>query len=813
MVAPAQASAGLPWHRRLEARVTAALALIVAGALGAVVVITVSAVSTQSRARAAAELEVARTAFHSQLEARAASALAASQLVTELPIFRAHLTDARLATDRHTIDAMANGYRDQLAAQFAVVTDAAGAWLASPGWPADEQPQLVPKTLRGSVDRALDGAPGVAIVALATDLFLAVSAPARFADEILGTLTVAYRITDDLADELARLAHCDVVVLTGDGIAATSLNDSEQGDLARLAGEVAAAGIGVHEALHRLGDRQFVVGAFALRPWGVPTGVGRLVLLVDWQPNQRFVDQLRGRFLAGGLVAFFVAIAGGLAFSRSVSRPLRDIAEAAPKIAEGDWALRLPARGTAEAVTVAHAFNDMSAGLQEARDRLVHDAIHGHLTQLRNRVLFMERLERAVVRRTRHPEYRVAVLLLDMDRFKHVNDSLGHAVGDLLLMAFAERLATLVRRDDVVTRMAPADAAAPTPTTLARFGGDEFVILLDDIGEPIDAARVAERAQRELAAPFRVADQDVFATASIGVVVASPMHHAGGDLVRDADLAMYRAKTAGGGCYVVFDETMHEAAVERLRLETEIRRALERREFCLWYQPIVLLADQRLTGFEALIRWRHPERGLLAPGAFLAAAGHMGVMAHIDEWVLGEACRQARAWQLARPGQEPLSVSVNLSAKAFDLPSLVSLVADVLRTTELPARALRLEITESVAIADPEQATSILTGLKSLGVRVSLDDFGTGYSSLSYLQQFPVDALKIDRSFVARIGEGEGQSEIIQLIVGLARTLGLDVVAEGAETAAQVEYLHELGCGFGQGDYFAKPLAPEHLAT
>ena len=791
----------------------AAVGLIVAVALGAVLAITLSAVSRQSRERAVDELEVARTALHSQLKARAASALAASELVTELPVFRAHLTDARLASDRQTIDAMANGYRDQLAAQFVVVTDTTGAWLASPGWPADDHPQLVPETLRRVVDRARDGTSDTAIVARATELFLAVSTPARFADEILGTFTVGYRITDDLADALSQLAHCDVVVLSRDGVAATSLHASDPGDVAHLAGEVAAAGIGVHEALHRLGDRQFVAGAFPLRAQDAHSGVGRLVLLVDWQPTQRLVDQLRTRFLAGGLVVFVVALAGGLAFSRSVSSPLRDIAEAAPKIAQGDLALRLRPRGSAEAVTVAHAFNDMSAGLQAARDRLVHDAIHDHLTQLPNRALFMERLERAVARRTRRPEYRVAVLFLDMDRFKHVNDSLGHAVGDRLLVAYAERLATVVRRDDEVTRMAPADAGAPQPNTLARFGGDEFLILLDDIRGPIDAARVAERVQRELAVPFEMAGQDVFATASIGVVVSSPMHHAGGDLIRDADLAMSRAKTAGGGCYVVFDETMHDAAVEQLRLETEIRRAIERREFCLWYQPIVLLADQQVTGFEALVRWRHPERGLLAPAAFLAAAEQMGVMPLIDEWALREACRQARVWQLARARQEPLSVSVNLSAKAFGHPSIVSLVADVLRTTELPARALRLEITEGIAIADPARTTSILTDLRSLGVGVSLDDFGTGYSSLSYLQQFPVDALKIDRSFVAEIGEGEGQPGIIQLIVSLARTLGLDVIAEGAETAAQVANLDELGCGYVQGYYFGKPLAAEQIAT
>jgi EAL domain-containing protein (putative c-di-GMP-specific phosphodiesterase class I) len=254
---------------------------------------------------------------------------------------------------------------------------------------------------------------------------------------------------------------------------------------------------------------------------------------------------------------------------------------------------------------------------------------------------------------------------------------------------------------------------------------------------------------------------------------------------------------------------MHEQAVERFRLETEIRQAVERSEFCLWYQPIVSLDTHVVSGYEALIRWRHPERGLLAPAAFLTAAEQMGLMTIIDEWALREGCRQARAWHLERPERESFSVSVNLSAKAFGIPSLVSLVADVLHETGLPPHMLRLEITEGVAIADPERTASILADLRRLGVRVSLDDFGTGYCSLSYLQQLPVDTLKIDRSFVSRIGSGP--SEIIQLIVGLAKTLHLDVVAEGAETAEQVAYLDQLGCGFGQGFYFSEPQAPGHV--
>ena len=377
-------------------------------------------------------------------------------------------------------------------------------------------------------------------------------------------------------------------------------------------------------------------------------------------------------------------------------------------------------------------------------------------------------------------------------------------------MKFAERLASVVRHDDTVTRIAAVDADAGA-NTLARFGGDEFVMMIDDIRDPIDAVRVAERVQAIAAQSLPLGAQDVFVSPSIGVAVSSADHRSGEDVVRDADLAMYRAKAAGGGRYAVFDAAMHEGALERLRLETELRRAVERQEFRLWYQPIVALTDRQIVGVEALARWQHPERGLLAPGAFLGVAEELGVIASIDQWALGEACRQGQQWHRAHPDRPPLTVSVNVSAKAFGSDSLVQTVRDVLAATGFPARALRLEITESVAISDADRVRSVLKQLRAMGVRVSLDDFGTGYCSLSYLQQFPVDTLKIDRSFVARIGEDEGPGEIVRLIVGLAHTLGLDVVAEGTETEAQVDYLAALGVGFAQGFYFAKPMAPEAI--
>ena len=298
----------------------------------------------------------------------------------------------------------------------------------------------------------------------------------------------------------------------------------------------------------------------------------------------------------------------------------------------------------------------------------------------------------------------------------------------------------------------------------------------------------------------------MFPTASIGIAVSSPAHHTGDDLVRDADIAMYRAKSGGGDRCAVFDPTMHQCAVERLQLETDLRRALERDEFRLHYQPIVRLADRRVVGLEALIRWQHPTRGLLAPAAFLRIAEETGLITRMDSWVLRTACNDARRWQIECAGEEPVSVSVNISAHGFGRPDLVQQVAATLDETGLAPSCLRLEITESIAMADAERARTILADLKRLGVGISLDDFGTGYSSLSYLQRFPVDTLKIDRSFVAAMDQNTECWEIIRTVVNLAMTLGLDVIAEGAETSAQVDRLEALNCKFGQGYFFSRPV-------
>ena len=792
----------LPWHLRLEARVASALGLLVAVALGAVLLVTLGLVSAQSRDRVAADLEVARTAIYTLLEQRIASAADEANLVTQLPAFRTPLVDRLATRDRKAMNALTDLHRKRMGADFTIVAFADGTWIGSAGW--DDPSGSGRNVVRDAQHAARGGRASGAMVQDQSRLFIVVAVPAMVGDEIAGTMTVGYHLTDQIATDLARLARCEVALVVNNEVVAASLSrDAGRDDETLRLATMAAPG--VKSDILEMAGRQYVAAVFPVLP-GVPGGdAGRLLVLSDWALTQQFIDTLRSRFALAGIAALALSLVGGVFLSRHLSRPLRDIATAAEQIAAGNLSLQVPVRGTAEAATVAAAFNAMSVSLRSAHERLVHDAIHDHLTQLPNRALFKQRLDRALARRSRHKAYQFAVLFVDLDRFKHVNDSLGHTAGDRLLMMFGERLAAAVRSDDIVSRMSEA-SAAPEPT-LARLGGDEFAVLLDGIREPMDAVRVAKRVQQMAMLPLPVDGQDVFTSASIGVAVASDAHKSGEDIIRDADLAMYRAKNAGGGGYSVFDAALHDAAVRRLRLETDLRRAVEREEFRVWYQPIVSLATRQVMGVEALVRWQHPERGLLGPGEFLEVAEEVGLIAQIDEWVLKESCLQAREWLRTGTFTLQSTVSVNLSAKAFAQETLVQHVEQILRETGYAASGLRLEITESAAIKDATRARAVLAKLRALGVRISLDDFGTGYSSLSYLQSLPLDTLKIDRSFVAGIGTDEDKGEIIKLIVGLALTLGLEIVAEGIETAGHVEHLRTLGCQFGQGYFFAKPVA------
>ena len=449
-------------------------------------------------------------------------------------------------------------------------------------------------------------------------------------------------------------------------------------------------------------------------------------------------------------------------------------------------------------------------------DKLTYDALHDPLTQLPNRSFFLERLMLCVSWGMLHPDYKFAVLSVDMDRFKVVNDSLGISAGDWLLVQIAERLLGSIRRDDAILRTAEVGGMAGRSEEvgiLARVGGDKFTILLDNIQNASEGIRVAERIQQAIQVPFDIDGQAVFITASVGIAFSGTGHSAAEDMLGDANTAMARAKTLGKARYEMCDPSMHAAASGRFRLETDLRRATERQEFRVQYQAIVSLLDSHITGFEALVRWQRPDYGLVMPGGFITAAEETGMILWIGNWILQEACRQLRAWNLQFRGAPPFTMAVNISAKQFAQADLVSQISDVLRETGLAPENLRLELTESVTMRDEERTTRILRELRKLDVRLCIDDFGTGYSSLSYLRRFALDILKIDRSFVSDMLINSESMEIVKTILSLASNLGMQVIAEGVETAEQASQLRSLGCEFAQGYFFSRPLDSAAVAS
>ncbi len=423
-------------------------------------------------------------------------------------------------------------------------------------------------------------------------------------------------------------------------------------------------------------------------------------------------------------------------------------------------------------------------------ERLRYQAFHDSLTGLPNRALFMDRLEHALVRMERRKRP-AAVLFLDLDNFKLVNDSLGHEVGDRLLTLVAERLRGCLRAED----------------TVARFGGDEFTVLLEDVADESDAARVADQITWALKVPFSLEGREVFVNASIGIALSATDRDRPSDLLRNADVALYRAKASGKASCEVFDIAMNIQTLERLDLEADLRRAIERREFVNFYQPQLELLTGRIVGWEALVRWKHPERGMIPPFAFLPVAEETGLITQIGNLVLEEACRQAKEWQELHPADASMKMSVNLSARQFNRPDeLVREVGRALEETGLAPESLVLEITESMIMGNVEHNVDVLKRIKALGIRVAIDDFGTGYSNLAYLKHFPVDILKVDKSFVDGLGENAEDTAIVKAVVSLAHALNLRTVAEGIETTDQLERLWALGCELGQGYYFSEPL-------
>jgi diguanylate cyclase (GGDEF)-like protein len=435
-----------------------------------------------------------------------------------------------------------------------------------------------------------------------------------------------------------------------------------------------------------------------------------------------------------------------------------------------------------------------SEALRESKEKFRHAAFHDSLTDLPNRNYFIETLGFSLKKTKQNAKFNFAVLFLDLNRFKTINDSLGHSTGDRLILNVAKRLASALREGDLV----------------ARFSGDEFAIILNEITSLDEAVEFAEIIKHKLAKPFTLNGRQVFTSVSIGIARGNEHYTEAEDVLRDADIAMYYAKEAGT-TYVVFDPAMHTKAVTLLQLETDLRCSIERNEMLAYYQPIIDLATMRLIGFETLMRWNHPQRGIIPPNEFIPVAEETGLIVPLTIWILRKSCNQLVEWQKESPANKGLMMSVNLSGKHFAHPDLVDQIKGVLDETQINPRNVKLELTESAIMENAETAIEMLSEIRELGIQISIDDFGTGYSSLSYLHRFPIDMLKVDRSFVSSMEDGTENGEIVRTVIALAKTLGLSVVAEGIETIHQLHQLRVLGCEYGQGYLFARPVPVDEV--
>jgi diguanylate cyclase (GGDEF)-like protein/PAS domain S-box-containing protein len=443
---------------------------------------------------------------------------------------------------------------------------------------------------------------------------------------------------------------------------------------------------------------------------------------------------------------------------------------------------------------------------KRAEEQAEHNSFHDGLTGLPNRRLFLDRLQQLFERAQRNPQNQYAVVFVDLDGFKSFNDSMGTAVGDQVIVEIGHRMESILRDEDTLSRS--QSQLATKDAILSRMGGDEFTVLLEGVIDPSDAMRVAQRILSAVAEPFLVEGHEVHPSASVGIAVSAVTHTRAEDLLQDADVAMRRAKALGGSRCEVFDEAMHTRAVNRLKLEAELREAIAQRQFRVHYQPIVQLATRQISGFEALLRWEHPEQGLISPYHFIDAAEDSGLLYATGHWLILEACKQLQSWK-NQPGAPPVTISVNLSAKQFADARFVTELQAAIRETGVDPSRLQLEMTETVAATDPKLTVTVLSYLKHLGVGVILDDFGTGNSSLSGLRLFPVEALKIDRSLISGMLVDRGTRDMVELIILLAHKLKLKVIAEGIESAKHWDVLCELGCDLGQGYFFSQPVAPE----
>ena len=559
------------------------------------------------------------------------------------------------------------------------------------------------------------------------------------------------------------------------------------------------------------GEKHFLNISFLQDEHGL-NWIGAIVV-----PESDFMSEVNANNRTSILLCFGalgLATTLGICTSRWITRPIRQLIEASQAISTGYFN---QVKGVRELDALTFSFNQMAEQLQisfrdleranqnleqeiverqQIGQKLEYNALHDPLTDLPNRTLLMERLEQVIKRIRREENYLCAVLFIDLDRFKIINDSLGHQIGDLLLIAIAQKLTSIVRETD----------------TIARLGGDEFIALLEPISQIKDAINIAERIIKELQSPFYLEKRQVFTAASIGIVLSSKEYSQADDILRDADIAMYRAKSRGKARYEMFDQEMYNLAVARHKLENNLRHALDRQEFQVYYQPIISLDNEKIVGFEALLRWQHPEQGLISPAKFLPIAEEIGLIVPIGEWILHSACQQMALWQTQISTASQLKMSVNLSAKQLQDPNFLGAVKRVLTQTGLEGKSLQLELTESMLMENLKALTTLLWQLKEEGIELSIDDFGTGYSSLSYLHRLPIDNLKIDRSFIKSIGKEKDGRNIVATIINLAHQMEMTTIAEGIESPKQLDRLQFLGCEKVQGYLFSRPV-PSDQAT
>lgn len=544
----------------------------------------------------------------------------------------------------------------------------------------------------------------------------------------------------------------------------------------------------------------FAVGLFSLTVlFETSDAMSEIADVAGPEVSDRVAEAEGSEAAATRLVAF--ALAGGIAtvalvsllVSRSIKRPLKELKLGAENFAAGNLSYRIPIHRRDELGEALEMFNSMAAALEGGQENLEHQAFHDTLTGLPNRSLFHDRLVHALERQTRDHKP-LAVLLVDLDDFKTVNDSLGHAAGDELLRFVADSLSSSLR---------PADTAA-------RLGGDEFAVLVEDMRGRQDATRVADRIISAMHQKLVIEGKEVFVHGSVGIAITHGGDSAD-DVLRNADVAMYAAKSGGKDRYQIFDGAMHDGVMERLDLKADLQRAVERNEFVVHYQPLFELSSQRILGAEALVRWEHPARGLVLPEEFIPLAEETGLILEIGRFVLEEACRQVSWWQMEY--DPSFGMSVNLSGRQLQESDVLDMVKAALSSGPVSGDSLTLELTESVLMKDSESTIDKLNALRALGVHLAIDDFGTGYSSLSYLGQFPIETVKIDRSFTEGVAEGPEESALARAVIRLADTLGMKSIAEGVETQAQVEQLAGFGCRVGQGLLFSPAVPPQELET